>query len=179
MRFGFNPFTRNLDITDISPSGAGPVFSLTGNTGGAVTPDGSGNINFVGAGGITVTDTPGTNTLTITSSSEAETWSLASTNQALVSGHGYVCVAPGGALVLSLPATSALGDIIEVTLDGATSFSVSQAAGQTIRLGNQVTTAGVGGSLTTTQQGDSIRMVCQTANLKWNVLSSIGNLTVV
>lgn len=51
----------------ISP-GTGPVFTLTGNSGGAVGPDGAGNINIVGTGTITVVDNPGTNTLTITPS---------------------------------------------------------------------------------------------------------------
>ncbi len=94
---------------------------------------------------------------------------------------GYICNTGGtGLVVLPLPTTgSALGDIIEITLDGATSFQITQAAGQQIRLGNQQTTAGVAGSITTTAQGNTIRMVCQTANLKWNILSSVGNFVVV
>jgi hypothetical protein len=82
-------------------------------------------------------------------------------------------------LSLSLPATSAVGNVIEVSLDGATSFTITQGAGQQIRLGNVATTAGVGGSLASTQQGDSVRLVCRTANLLWNVLSSMGNPTIV
>lgn len=97
----------------------------------------------------------------------------------MATNSGYVCISPGGALSLSLPAVSALGDEIEVTLDGSTSFTITQGAGQQIRLGNLATTAGVGGSLASTQQGDSLRMVCSIANLKWNVLSSMGNPTVV
>ncbi len=48
--------------------GGGVVFTLQGNTGGKVGPDGTGNIHVVGTGIITVTDNPGTNTLTISSS---------------------------------------------------------------------------------------------------------------
>lgn len=45
--------------------GMGDVQTLTGNTGGAVGPDGAGNINVVGdATGITIVGNPGTNTLT-------------------------------------------------------------------------------------------------------------------
>lgn len=105
-------------------------------------------------------------------------WNIISANQTLATNNGYICVSPGGALSLALPATSNLGDLIEVTLDGATSWTITQAAGQQIRVGNQQTTAGVGGSLASTRQGDTIRMVCQTANLKWNVLSVVGSLTV-
>lgn len=155
------------------------VETLTGNSGGAIGPDASHNINILGSGGVTVAGNPGTNTLTISVSGAGMTWSTISSSQALAVNNGYICIAPGGALALSLPAVSARGDIIEVTLDGATSFSITQGAGQSIRIGNQSTTAGVGGSLTTTQQGDSLRIVCQTANLKWNVLSEMGNLTVV
>ena len=39
--------------------------TLTGNTGGPVSPDGSGNINIVGSSPITVSGNPGTNTLTV------------------------------------------------------------------------------------------------------------------
>jgi hypothetical protein len=105
-------------------------------------------------------------------------WNRIFASQALVSNMGYICVG-GGVLDLSLPATSLVGDIIEVTLDGSTSFSITQGAGQTIKIGNVTTTAGVGGSLTSTQQGDSLRMVCSVTNLRWNVLSSMGNPTVV
>ncbi len=44
---------------------SGFLKTLTGNTGGAVGPDGSNNINIVGAGAISVAGNPGTNTLTI------------------------------------------------------------------------------------------------------------------
>jgi len=50
----------------IQGSGAAPVETLTGNTGGAVPPTG-GNINVVGSAPITVTGNPGTSTLTIDS----------------------------------------------------------------------------------------------------------------
>ncbi len=106
-------------------------------------------------------------------------WTTITASQTLATDHGYICVSAGGALALALPASSAVGDIIEVTLDGATSWSITQGVGQQIRMGSSQTTSGAGGSLTSTAQGDSIRMVCSVANTKWNVLSSMGNLTVV
>lgn len=165
-----------LNVGGATPS---VIETLTGNTGGAIAPDAAHNINILGAGGVTVAGNAGTHTLTISVSGAGMTWNTISASQGLVVNNGYICTAPGGALALSLPAVSALGDIIEVTLDGSASFSITQGAGQQIRMGNQATTAGVGGSLTTTQQGDTIKMVCQTANLKWNVLSTMGNLTVL
>lgn len=48
------------------PPPAGFIATETGNTGGAVGPDGAQNLNVVGDGNfITVTGNPGTNTLTI------------------------------------------------------------------------------------------------------------------
>lgn len=127
--------------------------------------------------GITITNGPGS--ITIAATTGTLTWQTISASQTLAVDNGYICVSPGGALALALPSVSAVGNIIEVTVDGATSWSITQGAGQQIRIGNATTTAGVGGSLTSTQQGDSIRMVCSVANLKWNVLSPLGNPTIV
>lgn len=165
---------------DNNSSGGSTVDFLQGNTGGAVGPNGSNIINIVGAGAVTVTGNPGTNTLTITAPSEALTWQTITASQTLAINNGYICISPGGALALALPATSAVGSIIEITLDGATSWSVTQADSQAIVVGNKVTTTGAGGSLTSTANGDSIRMVCSIANTRWNCVSGfIGNLTVV
>lgn len=165
-------------IVNVKNSTPGLMLELTGNSGGAVPPDGSGNINILGAGGVLVTGNPGTNTLTITAGS-TDFWSTIIASQTMAVSKGYACISPGGALALLLPAVSAVGDIIEVTLDGAASFQITQGAGQSIRLGNLATTAGAGGSISSTQQGDSLRMVCSVTNLKWNVLSSMGNPTIV
>ena len=105
-------------------------------------------------------------------------WQTIDASQTLVVNNGYMCIAPGGALALLLPATAAIGDILEVTLDGSTSFTITQAAGQQIRYNNLETTLGVVGTLGSTDQGNTIRMVAQTAT-RWNVISALGTLTVV
>lgn len=47
------------------PNASGTISSLTGNSGGAVGPDGAGNVNVVGDGtSVTIAGNPGTNTLT-------------------------------------------------------------------------------------------------------------------
>ena len=46
------------------------IETITGNSGGAVGPNGAFNINIVGGTGITVTGNPATNTLTITQAEE-------------------------------------------------------------------------------------------------------------
>lgn len=126
--------------------------------------------------GIAITN--GSGSITITSVGEGLTWQNISASQTMAIENGYQCTG-GGALALLLPPVSAIGDIIEITLDGSASFTVTQGAGQAIRLAQSVTTGGVGGSLASTAQGDSLRMVCTVANLRWSVLSSMGNITVV
>jgi hypothetical protein len=106
------------------------------------------------------------------------TWQTIGASGALVVNNGYICTA-GAALSFSLPAASAIGDTIALVLDGSTSWTITQAANQYIRLGSSVTTTGVGGSLASTARGDTITMVCREANLGWIVISSIGNITVV
>lgn len=148
---------------------------LTGNTGGPVGPDAGHNINVLGSGVVAVTGNPGTHTLTISVSGEGITWNKISSSQSLVVNNGYFCVG-GGALSLALPATSAVGNVIDINLNGSTSFTVTQAAGQQILLGNLSSTSGVTGTLASTQQGDTVRMICLTANLTWVVFASMGNL---
>ncbi len=65
MPFRFNPFTDKLDLAETGalPPGGG-VQTLTGNSGGAVGPNLSNNINTVGSGSITIVGNPGTNTTT-------------------------------------------------------------------------------------------------------------------
>lgn len=105
-------------------------------------------------------------------------WVRLGASQALVPNFGYICVSPGGALVLPLPATSSLGDVIEVVLRGATSWQITQGAGQQIFIGGTSTTLGAGGSLSSTNQGDWVRLVCDNPDLEWQVVGFSGNLVI-
>jgi hypothetical protein len=131
-------------------------------------------LNVLGASG---TSTSGSgNTITIIATGVI--WQVIGASQTLLVNNGYICTS-GGALLLTLPLVSSVGDIIEVTLDGSTSYKIVQNAGQLIRLGNVSTTSGVTGFILTYAQGDSLRLVCSIANTKWNVISSMGELTTV
>lgn len=163
--------------SSVVPIPAVVVETLTGNTGGAVGPDGAHNIFVLGAGSISVGGNPGTNTLTITHTG-INTWNRISASQTLAVNNGYFCIG-GATLSLLLPAVSIVGDTINVVLVGSTGWIVTQGAGQQIIIGNQQTTGGVGGSLSSTQQGDSITLVCLTANLIWVVINSMGNPIIV
>jgi hypothetical protein len=144
-----------------------------GVTGAAPNPN-----TLTGGFGIVVDNsTPGE--IVISSTGGGFSWSTTSVNVATMNAHnGYFAISPGGALTFGLPPVSSIGDAITLNLSGATSWQITQPnAGSQIRLGNQTTTLGVGGTLTSTAQGDSITLVCRTANGIWEAVASIGNLT--
>lgn len=130
--------------------------------------------------GANITITPAANTITIATSGMASfAWSVITASQSAAVNNGYI-VNGAGTVVLTLPTTSVVGSVIEVTgINNATGWQVAQNASQIIHYGTSTTTTGVGGSLTSSATRDSIKMVCVVANLEWNVLSSIGNITVV
>jgi len=159
--------------------GSGTLSTLTGNSGGAVSPTG-GNINVVGSGNITVTGNPGTSTLTIADSGGGGfTWhEITGTSSGMAVNNGYIAN-NAGLVTLTLPASAALGSVIEVAGKGSGGWSIAQNSGQTIHFGAQNSTTGAGGSIASTLQYDTIRIVCTTADTDFVVLSSVGNLTVV
>lgn len=164
--------TAGTDLLSLSDN-AGTVVYASSNF--STPPN---NIQFIDGTGITIVGDNASHTMTVSATGIGLNWNVISASQTLAVGNGYVCTG-GTNLSLALPATSSLGNVIIITLDGSTSFSVTQSAGQQIRMGNLSTTAGVGGSLTSTAQGDSITMVCSVADLKWNILASVGNPTIV
>ena len=155
------------------------IETLTGNSGGAVGPDGSFNIDLIGAGSVSVVGTPGSNTLTISSSGGGISWNVIGSGQTMVVNEGYICTA-GGTISLALPATSAVGDKLEVCLDGSTEWVITQPnAASQIRYSGSETTLGVGGTITSTAAGDSITLICETVSSRWICIASIGNLSIV
>jgi hypothetical protein len=148
-------------------TGAPPIETITGNTGGAVGPDGSGNINVVGAGNITVAGTAGTNTETITligttnhavqvgnSSGSLTSLSVGTTNTALLGATGADPIfgqVPNAALVNS-SITLSNGNNVTVTgspvaLGGTATIAVSGTTNHGVQVGN------AGGSLTSLAVG--------------------------
>ena len=106
------------------------------------------------------------------------TWSVTGSSGTLAVNTGVLCTS-GAALSFALPATSAVGDMVALGCDGATSWAITQAAGQSICIGTSNTTTGTGGSITSTKAGDFICLVCETANTRWFALPLFGDLTVV
>jgi hypothetical protein len=114
---------------------------------------------------------------TVIKSTGVTSWQVVAINTAMVPSDGYI-TSSGGTLTMTLPAAFAVGDIIRITnLLGQ--FTIAQNGGQSINFGQDTTTVGGGGSLTTTHIGDTLELVGITANTKMQVLSSIGNFTIV
>jgi len=122
--------------------------------------------------------TLGAGTCTVSSTGMGMSWSTVGASTALINNNGFICTA-GAALSFSLPAVAAVGTAIGLSLDGSTSWTITQGAGQQIRIGNQQTTLGAGGSLASTDQGDTVLLMCVTANTRWIAIDVVGNITVV
>ena len=155
------------------------IATITGDVGGAVSPDVSDNINLVGGAGVTVTGNPGTNTLTIDAAGMGFSWvEVTGTSQMMAVGTGYI-TNNAAAVTCTLPTSAAVGDLVEVVGKGAGGFVIAQSASQQISILGQTSTAGVTGTVTPNEAGAAIRLVCITANNLWRATHSMGNFVVV
>jgi hypothetical protein len=108
------------------------------------------------------------------------TWSVITADQNITVGNGYICN-KSGLLTLTLPASPAAGNLFSVTgMNSATGWKIAQNANQVIHFGTLNTTTGITGSIASTNIRDSVSLVCVVAgsSAEWNVLTSVGNITV-
>lgn len=105
-------------------------------------------------------------------------WQIVTTATALTDGVGYFANAVGS-VAFSLPATSSVGDTYQIVAMSSGGWSISQSAGQQMRLGNVASTLGASGSISSTAQGDWIELACSVANTNWIANAVQGNLTIV
>ena len=117
--------------------------------------------------------------------SDAETlsapfaWFAKAAGTALIPGQGYWSTA-ATAQNFPLPAAASTGTIVELAQSAAGAVTITQAIGQSVRFGNSSTTPGVTGSLSSSAQGDAIKLICITANTTWQVVTgAVGNWLIV
>lgn len=85
----------------------------------------------------------------------------------MLGNQGYIANS-ASIINLILPVTASEGEVISVIGKGAGGWIISQAAGQSIKIAPVSTTVGVSGSLASTQQYDSIELVCIVDNTTWS-----------
>lgn len=101
------------------------------------------------------------------------------TSDTMAADNGYVAN-NAGLVTLTVPVSCAFGKVIAVQGLGAGGWKIAQNAGQTIKFGSSTTTTGVGGSLASTNQNDSVWLLCVNADTDFSVLGGPqGTLTVV
>lgn len=106
-------------------------------------------------------------------------WNVANVNTVMSVNNGYV-INGAGTLTITLPPTSLTGDLIEIAGYSAGGWIVAQ-SDQTVHFGNMSTTPGAGGSLASTVQYDTIKLLSVTDSpaAEWIVLTADGNITIV
>jgi len=130
--------------------------------------------------GIGITNAAGSITIASTATGGMP-WTETTVNAGMVVNNGYVAN-KGGLLTMTLPATAVIGNILAITgINTAVGWRIAQNANQRIHMGNLSSTIGVGGYIEATAIRDSAELVCVVAgaSTEWNVISSMGNITVV
>jgi hypothetical protein len=105
-------------------------------------------------------------------------WTAVTADQIMAVDNGYLANKSSGTLTLTLPTTSAVGKTLRVS-GMQNTWRIAQNASQKIHFGKTTTTTGVGGYIENSNAKDAVELVCAVANLEWNVISSIGNITIV
>lgn len=97
----------------------------------------------------------------------------------MLANNGYITNS-AGLISLILPTLSLIGDEIAVTGQGTGLWRIIQGVNQVIHFGDVNTTVGGSGSLTASNQYDSIRLVCIIDNLEWTTVGGPqGNLVII
>lgn len=169
-----------LKITDgADPSSGTEIITSDPASSNAITFNAAFEFPAVDGTNGQVLITDGAGTITWQNPLEGLNWvEVTGTTVSMQENEGYIL--NNAALVTAtLPVTCALGLRIRVAGKGAGGWTVAQNAGQTIIFGNQSTTTGGAGSLSSTNQYDCVELLCITADTDFLVLSTIGNITVV
>ncbi len=169
--------TANSAVLVTNSAGV-PVFSSTMTNGQII-------IGSTGATPVAATITAGTGisisngsgTITISSPDSGIAWTnVTGTTQALAVNNGYVAN-NAGLVTLTLPATAAIGDVIQIRGNGAGGWLIAQNASQIIHFGSSPTTTGATGSLASTNRYDCVDLTCTVANLEFVCSGVQGILT--
>lgn len=105
-------------------------------------------------------------------------WSVVTVSTALVKSNGYFANSTS-VLTFTLPTTAAVGDTFSISSMNTGLFTIAQNAGQSIRIGAVISTAGTGGSVVNTSIGDGLTIICNVVNTGFQVVPGyLGNFNV-
>lgn len=146
---------------------------------GQIAIGGSGNngvaATITAGTGVSVTNGAGSITIASTGVGSVVWNDVAGTTQTAVVNNGYI-ISNAGATTVTLPTTAPEGSVFAIAGKGAAGWVLQMAAGQTMHVGSSASS--VAGSVTSTNQYDSITLVCVTANVTFVAIGGWGNLTV-
>lgn len=185
LTLGGTPTTALLHAASITAGWTGTLAVGRGGLGIATTPTngqipiGNGT-NYTAAAitagtGISVTNGVGSITVASTGVGSLVWNDVAGTTQAAAVNQGYI-ISNASQTTVTLPAAAAEGSVFAVQGKGAAGWILQMNTGQVCHLGNIASSSA--GTFTSTNQWDSVTLVCVTANTTFAVTSSIGNLTV-
>ena len=159
----------NNDITSLAAATNGQV--VIGSTG--VDPV---LATLTQGTGISITN--GAGSITIAASGTGAYLNVTGAPQAIAAGAGYITNDAGSLVTYTLPTTAAIGTLAAVVGNSADGWTITYTTGQFINYGSSPTTTTTG-SLSSSNQYDSVELRCTVANTVWTVTNSQGNLTVV
>ena len=173
-----NPTAHTIPIAEGASnfSFLGPLTNgelLIGNTGNDPTP-----ATLIAGTNIMISNAAGSITISSTGAGGFSWNEVTGASQNMASFNGYI--ANRGTLVsLALPTVSAEGDEIAVVGKGAGGWSITQGASQQVNIGASASRLGATGTVSSSNQFDSIYLVCTVANTIWTSLGGPqGNLTI-
>lgn len=153
---------------EIGVNGIGILDTTETHVGTLVSPTLTGNRDY------TLPDESGIIALTSDITSGL-TWSvITGTTQSANVNNGYITVNSSLTTIYS-PGSPSMGDIVRIVGNGTGGWTFSLEPGVTAYFGNTNTSAG--GSLSSTNTGDCIEVICISSTV-WRVMSSVGNITV-
>jgi hypothetical protein len=103
---------------------------------------------------------------------------VTTTPYSMTSEYGYIANS-SSKVELELPTNMDRGDVIRVVGRGSGGWKISQDGSQVIHFINKDTTTGLTGYLESTEQYDSVEILCIVDDTEFVVLSSTGNITIV
>lgn len=147
----------------VSASGTGLGQTITGDSGGSLSPT-AGNWNILGGPGVTTSGSG--STLTINS----VVFTDRAVSATVTSDSGSFCTAAG--VTLTLPSAPAQGELLQFACMTSDTLIIDAPSTHLIRIGSLVSSAG--GTATSTLIGDSLTLRYYAATTTWIATSVVG-----